>query len=163
MSELRIEYPKNVTFEDPFEDNFDDDPLDPDESNDLDRYLLKLPNGIIIKKRKVQRILRYVNYNVNREPENHYRERLMLFLPWRNEEQDLYGGYKTYEEHYMAKESLITPIRKKYEKYNDSLDLAIEEVEKDEFDNIYDDIDATILNNEMPQSGKDDYGFFDPD
>ena len=39
-----------------------------------------------------------------------------------------YGGYKTYEEHYIAKESLIAPIRKKYEKYNDSLDLAIEEV-----------------------------------
>ena len=38
------------------------------------------------------------------------RARLMLFLPWRNEEQDLYGGYKTYEEHYMAKESLISPI-----------------------------------------------------
>ena len=79
MSELRIEYPKNVTFEDPFEDNFDDDPLNADEANALDRQVLKLPNGIVIKKRKVWRILRYVNYNVKRDPENHYRERLMLF------------------------------------------------------------------------------------
>ena len=89
VSELRIEYPKIVTVEDPFEDNFDDDPLDPDESNELDRHILKLPNGIVVKKRKVWRILRYVNYNVNRDPDNHYRERLMLFLLWRNEEHDL--------------------------------------------------------------------------
>ena len=73
----------------------------------------------------------------------------MLFLPWRNEERDLHGDYKTYEEHYIAKESLISPVRKKYEKYNDSLELTIE-VGKDEFDGIYDDIDAEILNSEIP-------------
>ena len=39
VSELWIEYPKNVTFEDPFVDNFDDDPLDPDENNTLDRQI----------------------------------------------------------------------------------------------------------------------------
>ena len=152
-----------MTFEDPFDDNCDDDPLDPSESNTLDRQVLELPNGIVIKQRRVPRILRYVYYNVKRDPENHYRERLMLFFPWRNEEQDLYGGYKTYKEHYIAKESQIALIRKKYEKYNDALDLAIEEVEKDAFDDIYDDIDAAILNGEIPQSDKDEYGFFDPD
>ena len=69
VSELRIEYPKNVTFEDPFEDNFDDNPLNADEGNALERQVLKLPNGIVIKKRRVWRILRYVNYNVKRDPE----------------------------------------------------------------------------------------------
>ena len=70
VSELRIEYPKNVTFEDSFVDNFDDDPLDPDEDNTLDRQVLKMPNGIVIKKRRVPRILRYVNYNVKRPRES---------------------------------------------------------------------------------------------
>ena len=79
----------------------------------------------------------------------------MLFLPWRNEEDDLRGGFKTYEEHYMAKKS--APMRKKYEKFNDSLELAIEEVENDGLDDMYGDMD------DMPQSDKDDYGFFDPD
>ena len=60
VSDLRIEYPKNVTFEDPFDDNFDDDPLDPAEKNILGRQVLDLPNGIVIKKRRVSRILRYV-------------------------------------------------------------------------------------------------------
>ena len=83
----------------------------------------------------------------------------MLFLPWRNEEQDLYGGYKTLHSQRITHNT----YKKKYEKYKDSLDLAIEEVEKDQFDDMYNDIDTTILNNELSQSGKDDYGFFDPD
>ena len=114
VSDLRIEYPRNVTFEDPFDDNSDDDPLDPAEGNMLDSQVLELPNGMVIKKRRVPRILRYVSYNIQRDPENHYRERLMLFLPWRNED-DLRGIFQTYEEHYMAKQPLIAPMIKKYE------------------------------------------------
>ena len=67
VSDLRIEYPKNVTFEDPF----DDDPLDPAEGNIVDSQVLELPNGIVTKKRRVPRILRYMNYNIKRDPENH--------------------------------------------------------------------------------------------
>ena len=140
MSDLRLEYPKNVTFEDPFDDNFDDDPLDPAEGNTLDSQILELPNGIIIKKRRVPRILRYVNYNIERDPENHFWERLMLFLPWRNAEDDLSGGFQTYEEHYMTKQSPIAPMRKKYEKFNDSYELAIEEVENADLDDMCDDM-----------------------
>ena len=140
-SQLRIEYPKNVTFEDPFDDNLDDDILDSHDDKSDEGTLLELPNGIVIKKRKVPRVIRYVNYNVKKDPQNHYRERLMLFLPWRNEETDLYGGFKTHEEHYKAKNQLIAPIRKKYEKYNDELEVAVEEIENEEFDDIYDDID----------------------
>ena len=36
-------------------------------------------------------------------------------------------------------------------------------MEKDQFDDTYDDIDVEVMNNEMSQSGRDDYGFFDPD
>ena len=111
-SQLRIEYPKNVTFEDPFDDNLDDDILDPHDDNLDEGLLLELPNGIVIKKRKVPRVIRYVNYNVKKDPQNHYRERIILFLPWRNEETDLFRGFKMYEEHYKAKSQLIGPIRK---------------------------------------------------
>ena len=54
-------------------------------------------------------------------------------------------------------------MRKKYEKFNDSLELAIDEVENADLDVMYDDMDAAILNSDMSQSDKDDYGFFDPD
>ena len=43
------------------------------------------------------------------------------------------------------------------------MELAIEEVENADLDDMYDDMDAAILNSDMPQSDKDDYGFFDPD
>ena len=87
----------------------------------------------------------------------------MLFLPWRNEEEDLYGAFKTYEEHYKAKKQIIAPIRKKYEKYNEELEAAVEEMENEEFDDIYDDIDAEIKKRSMSQADKDEYGFFYPD
>ena len=63
----------------------------------------------------------------------------------------------------MAKQSLIAPMRKKYKKFNDSLELAIEEIENADLDDMCDDMDAAILNSDTPQSDKDDYGFFDPD
>ena len=44
----------------------------------------------------------------------------------------------------MAKKSLIVPIRKKYEKFNDSLELAIEEIENDGLDDMCDDMDTVI-------------------
>ena len=34
------------------------------------------------KKRKVPRIIRYVKYNKEKDPENYFREQLMLFVPW---------------------------------------------------------------------------------
>ena len=44
----------------------------------------------------------------------------------------------------MAKQSLVAPIRKKYEKFNDSLELVIEKVENADLDDMYDDMDAAI-------------------
>ena len=72
-----------MTFEHPFDDNLDDDILDPHDNSD-EGPLLEPLNGIVIKKRKVPRVIRYVNYNVKKDPQNHYRESLLLFLPWRN-------------------------------------------------------------------------------
>ena len=41
------------------------------------------------KYRKVPKVIRYVRYNQTKDPENYYREQLMLFMPWRNEQKDL--------------------------------------------------------------------------
>ena len=39
-------------------------------------------DGTVYKTRKKDRVIRYVNYSKTNNRENHYRERLMLFLPW---------------------------------------------------------------------------------
>ena len=36
--ELQIEYPKDVTFDDPFDDNVDDEPIDPYAKNITDEF-----------------------------------------------------------------------------------------------------------------------------
>ena len=49
-SELQIEYPKDVTFDDPFDGNVGDEPVDLDAKNTTDEFLIEFPNGIVIKK-----------------------------------------------------------------------------------------------------------------
>ena len=91
--------------------------------------------------------------------EPHYRECLMLFLPWRNEEKDLYGGYSSYTEHYNAKKDDIMPVRLKYEKHNDSLQEAIEQVSA--ADQTYDSTDSE--EEDCTEKNQADLGFFDPE
>lgn len=38
---------------------------------------------------KIPRIIRYVHYNPDTDEEKFCREQIMLFCPWRNEQQDL--------------------------------------------------------------------------
>ena len=86
----------------------------------------------------------------------------MLFLAWRNEES-LYGSLKTYEEYFKAKKMLITPVRIKYEQYNDVLEEAIEEVEQEELEGV-NDSEGEDINERLPfTTDADDYGFFYPD
>ena len=64
-------------------------------------------NGTKYKYRKVPKVIRYVRYNQTKDPENYYREQLMLFMPWRNEQKYLIGSFGTYRAHYNTmKESL---------------------------------------------------------
>ena len=80
----------------------------------------------------------------------------MLFLPWRNEES-LYGSFKTYEEHFKAKKTLITPVRKKYEQYNE--EEAIAEVEQGELEGVNDSEGDYINERQAFTTDADDYGF----
>ena len=67
-------------------DNVDDDP--PAENNaieDTTEYNLK--GGMKLVKRKRAKIIRSVRFNKEKEPENYYREQLMLYTPWRNEQK----------------------------------------------------------------------------
>ena len=58
--------------------NESEDSLDDDNSRGSD-LLYKTKNGTKYKKRKVPRIIRYVKYNKEKDPENYFREQLMLF------------------------------------------------------------------------------------
>lgn len=52
-----------------------------------------LKNGIKIRRRKNKRVIRYVGYSKKINFELYYRERLFLFLFWRNEMVDFFGDF----------------------------------------------------------------------
>ena len=61
---------------------------------------ITLQNGLgYMRKRRKQAIIRWHNFNPEKEPEKHFRSRIMLFMPWR-EEDKLYGNYKSYTDRY---------------------------------------------------------------
>ena len=68
-------------------------------------------NGTKYRYRKVPKVIRYVRYNQTKDPENYYREQIMFFMPWRNEQKDLLGPFETYRAHYnIMKESLESNV-----------------------------------------------------
>ena len=92
VSKVDVSYPKGNKFSEKFDDVNDDDSCfnsSGDESDDSfddnnsqsSDLLFEAKNGTKYKKRKVPRIIRYVRYNRKRDPENYFREQLMLFVP----------------------------------------------------------------------------------
>ena len=67
-----------------------------------------------LKKRTKARIIRSVWFNKEAQPEKHYRELIMLFTSWRNEETDLLKNYSTFEEHYLARRDEISEQMQQY-------------------------------------------------
>ncbi|CAB3997280.1 ATP-dependent DNA helicase PIF1 [Paramuricea clavata] len=80
---------------------------DEDENNDDDLGVQNTESCVSskksIKRRSQARIIRSVWFNKESQPEKHYRELIMLFTPWRNEQVDLMGAYSSFEEHYEAR------------------------------------------------------------
>ena len=74
------------------ETSIDEQENDDDHNGDDDHnttYELKCQNN---KKRAKARIIRSVGLNKMADPEKHYRELIMLFTSWRNENTDLIGN-----------------------------------------------------------------------
>ena len=48
----------------------------------------------------------------------------MLFMPWRNEQKDLLGPFKTYTAHYNSMKISLEAKRNEYEHHTEELELA---------------------------------------
>lgn len=99
------------------EDDYDldnvDDPHKTDESN-IDNFdeVHFAKDGSILRRRKVERIIYSVGFNKDHDKENYYRELLMLYIPWRNE-NTIIGESNSYEERYYICQNTIQNVRKK--------------------------------------------------
>ena len=157
LAEITITFPNAQSKEDYYGANSDDFPTEKEEDSE-GIILLQFRNGITFKRRQVPRIIRYVNYNKDKDRENYYRERLMLFYPWKNETEDLKGTYSSYEESYNAHKTDIVPNQKKYECYNDILEEAVEDAEANPDTDDEDDDNSE----DMAVTNLPDYAYFDP-
>ena len=77
------------------------------------------------------------------DAENYYREQLMLFYPWRNEERDLLNGYKTYHDHFKQQHYEIESKRREYDANSELID-QVEAVAETQTIDIFDDICPNI-------------------
>ena len=123
-------------------------------------------NGTKYKYRKVPKVIRYVRYNQTKDPENYYREQLMLFMPWRNEEKDLLGSFGTYRAHYNTMKESLEIKRNQYEHHTEELELARQMMEAEEAE--YDGLapNAEQENREAEEEGvkeSENFVYFNPD
>ncbi len=151
VSVVKIIWPNDVKRDDPYEDNLDDEQhfdeeaeLEAEENEDNGdgkkkkkdedgklKLLCQMKNGIQYKQRNNPRVICYVNYNRKKDSENHFRERIMLFHPWRNEQVDLIGQHVSFEDHYQAlkvSHPMMRYMRRKYENNNELLEEALDEI-----------------------------------
>ena len=102
---------------DEFPDGDEDEGDQPDELHsagafEIQRFplVITLKDGLgRLQRRRVPAVLRWPSFSLHKDSEKYYRSRLMLFVPWRNEDQ-LSGNFDTYEERYQAELSVIHQI-----------------------------------------------------
>ena len=101
--------------------NIDVDGLPFDTYDDEGQHTNQLPK---CKKRVKAGSLEVFSSTINKEtdPEKHYRELVMLFTPWRNEETDLLSSFSSYFERYLVLKDVIEEQKKQYAICTDTLD-----------------------------------------
>ena len=127
----------------------DEDDNDENESSLLDtdhRVRYSVTNGDVkIVLRTKPKVIRYVKYNRKVDPENYFREQLMLFFPWRNEDVDLLNGHNTYEDHFKAVSQKIQSKRQEYDASMELLtqiEVAADTLTIDNFDDVSPNIES---------------------
>jgi DNA replication protein DnaC len=77
-------------------------PPEDEDSRKCQRIVLKNGLGHMYKRRR-EAIVRFHRFNREKEASKMYRSKLMLYLPWRNENADLLGGYPDFRSDYEQK------------------------------------------------------------
>ena len=130
------------------------------------RYSVVNGNSKIVL-RAQPKIIRYVKYDQSVDPENYFREQLMLFHPWRHEEKDLLNGHNSYESSFKASFNAIELTKREYDASNELLDnveKATNLLQQDNFDEISPNIESNEANDAAKEpSPSTKYAFYSPE
>ena len=127
-----------------------------------------LQNGIRITLRSRPKVLRYVRYSEKVDPNNFYREQLMLFHPWRNEHQDLLGDFETHHDYYKHMSKAIQAKRIEYEVNAKLSEEVAEGVNAEEIQNNFQEVFPNVESVEANDAEKEpvaaeSFAFYHPD
>ena len=145
----------------------DDDPYNMDEQKS-EQQELKMKGGMKLVKSTKPKIIRSVRFHISKDPENHYREQLMFYSLWCNENTDLLRDCETYQERFNQLNELVLCNRQNYEYHSEILDKAMEDLDNDHLENtIYDSVapNAQHINEQdgaTKQKPSELFGCFDP-
>ncbi|CAF1165430.1 unnamed protein product [Rotaria magnacalcarata] len=133
---------KKKTDNDRIIENSDDEDITENESDNKTAPMKMKDGKGWIKKRTKEKIIRYRYFKLHQDPENYYREQLMLFLPWTNEGEDLI--HINHEERFELCKDIIQQKRSEYihREANEFEQALAEHMEKKEDE---DDIDDTNI------------------
>ena len=88
-----------------FYESNDDDDQNPS-YNDEGYFPIQMRNGIVLRLRSKNKVIRFRNYRLKNDVEEYYRERLLLYVPWKKE-TDILGTFGSYKEAFAAKQDEV--------------------------------------------------------
>ena len=103
--------------------------------------VITLQDGLgYMRKRKRKAIIRWHNFNIEKEAEKQLRLRIMLFLPWRDENK-LHGHYTSYADRYSHEIENIKKVEDEFIHHEEDINEAFKQLEtvgppQDAWDNI---------------------------
>jgi predicted ATPase len=102
-----------------------------------------------VSKRKIPKVIRFRRYQMEKEPNNYFREKLMLYIPWRSEEGELINidvRQKFIEN--------IQLIERKEHQYNHNINVDFDKIRQEIESNFNNEIDNQLDENEDDMSDK---------
>ena len=130
VAKTDIDYGKSRNSKGDDNDTEDPEELEVHETDECyketDDFPYTLRSGHMLRLRTRQKIIRFRKYNPRKDPENYFRERLLLYAPWRQEDK-LKGPHETYETAFKAHQDEIMKNMNIYEPFASEIDAAFEE------------------------------------
>ena len=114
-----------------------------------DTKKIKLLKGLgYMTKRKHPAIMQTKRYKVTTEPERHYHAKILLYFPWRNEDQ-LISGYSSYNMSYISKQTIIHSNAAQFNDDCELFDLSQEDIDRNIMQTAWDLVAPTIAQEDV--------------
>ena len=90
-------------------------------------HIIVLSNNLgRMKKKNKPNVIRFHQCSMTKEPEMYFYNKLLLYMPFKNEVSDLKEGFESYSEHYHSKKEAIEEIENRLMSNADMVDEAVE-------------------------------------